>query len=157
MKKSRQEKPIMTENMINMINSFNNLFDAVQSTANRAAHIVGYNTAFEIMPNISVTYELRNYGPDHIAAGQHPAENEYGPHIDPIKDDTLSPDERFWAMERAYRIITVRENNNIAFRMEGQRGLHTTEYPVPQPAVRPDLPGNRPGCDSFPREQWKGE
>ena len=95
-----------------------------------AADTVGYNVDCEFIPDLSVTYELLDDGPDHIYYGQYLAARveEYGDHIDPTKDNSLSKDERFWAMDKAYRIITVRKGDKVVFQMEGKRGFRNTEY-----------------------------
>lgn len=117
-------------NINKMIKDTLDIFDAVQHVGNIVARKAGYNKDYNLPPDLIVTYELFDHGPECVYSGQyrHLADKEYGAHIDPTKETGLTQDEIFRAMDKAYRKITVRKGGDIVCVIEGAAGFRMTEH-----------------------------
>ena len=117
-------------NIQKMLEENADFFDAIEYAANTAVHKVGYNKEYEFLPDLIVTYELLDHGPERLYSGQYAHNNkeEYGENIDPTTDLSITEDERFRELEEAYRVITVCCGGEIVFRMEGKCGLQMSRY-----------------------------
>lgn len=115
------------ERIIGMIRDADFFFDAVQTAGNEAMRNVGYGRDYELIPGITVSYELLDHGPEnvHYYDQYAPDPDEYGNLIDLSK---LDEHEAFLAEHNSYLRITIMDQETVVFVIEGPGAFHMSYH-----------------------------
>ena len=115
------------ERIIGMIRDADFFFDAVQTAGNEVMRNVGYGRVYELIPGITVRYDLLDHGPENVNYYDQyaPDPDEYG---EPVDLSKLDEHEAFLAKHNSYLRITIIHQETVVCVIEGPGMFHMSYH-----------------------------